>query len=151
MITKHSKVELGKGTIYFILVAVILIFLISSCGEDDAATSSISTQATTFEFNALNNCNTSSGKGTVFFFETPYTITPGVTVKTMHIKTFVSNGDSDEKTNNIFTNENNVIEFATCFRFGSQTWFEYHVQLEGSDGSLSNPSVIRVNKPGGAF
>ena len=132
----------------WILLIVCLAF---SCGDDDDGTSgSIQADQSTVLIGDLNNCSVSSGTGTIFQFTIPYTATAGITIEQLRITTRVSNGDSINATNTMITDNGSEIGWATCFRYGTTNWVEYDVQLEGDDGSLSNVTTIRVERPTGA-
>ena len=61
----------------------------------------------------------------------------------LQIKPTVSDGGSDVAVNTTFTDENGIIGWAICFRFGSQDWVEFEVVLEAEDGSKSNASKVK--------
>jgi hypothetical protein len=134
---------------FSIMLPLLVIFV--GCGKsDDGTNSSISAGPQTYTVNGINNCNTSSGSGSTFVFDISYSSETNSAINNLQIKTTVSDGDSEEKVNTTFTDENGIIGWATCFRFGSQDWVEFEVVLEAEDGSKSNPSKVRVNKPSGA-
>ena len=136
------------------IISIILLIGVTvlSCSKDDNGDSiaTINAKTQTFTVNGINNCNTSSGSGSTFFFDIPYTTSTSSKIKQLQIKTIVSDGGSDSAINTKFTDENSTISWATCFRFGSQSWVEFEVVLEAQDGSKSNPTKVRVNKPNGA-
>ncbi|WP_190810532.1 hypothetical protein [Flagellimonas sp. S3867] len=125
-------------------------FLFVNCSKDDGPNTSITASAQTFELNGLNNCNTSSGSGSTFVMTIPYTSSDEVDIQRLQIKTKVSDGGSENKTNSQFTDNGSSVVWASCFRFGSQTWVEYEVTLEGSEDTSSNATTVRINKPAGA-
>ncbi|MCL6266778.1 hypothetical protein [Flagellimonas myxillae] len=127
-----------------------LLFLLGCSKDDDGSGSTITASTQTFELNGVNNCNTSSGSGSTFVMTIPYTSSEGVSIERLQITTKVSGGDTESKTNTQFTDNGNSIVWASCFRFGSQAWVEYEVRLEGSGGSSSNPTTVRITKPNGA-
>lgn len=134
------------------LMAVTLFLLaLVACSKDDGPNETISAQTQTFTINGVNNCDLSSGKGSSFVLTIPYTISDGAIISKLLIKTKVSDGSSEpEKTNTQFTDNGSTVTWASCFRFGSQTWVEYEVRLETANGTKSNASKVRVNKPSGA-
>lgn len=134
------------------LTAIMLfVLLLIGCSKDDGPNETISVQTQTFLVNGINNCDLSSGKGSALVFTIPYTVSDGVTISKLLIKTKASDGSSEpEKVNTQFTDNGNTITWATCFRFGSISWVEYEVQLESSNGTKSSVSIVRVNKPSGA-
>lgn len=141
------------GKIKIIHVSIMLATMLACIGcskDDDGPSSSIVAAQQTFTLNGLNNCNTSLGSGSTFVFKVPYTATSDSDINKIQVKTTVSDGGSETATTTQFTNENNIITWATCFRFGSQTWGEFEVVLEAQDGSKSNPTKVRINKPSGA-
>lgn len=140
-------------TINLKLTALLLTMLIVGCSNDDdgaASVMSISAKSQTFTVNGINNCNTSSGVGSTLLFDIPYTSPAGSKINKLQIKTTVADGGSEARINTKFTDNNGTISWASCFRFGSQDWVEYEVILEAEDGSVSNPSKVRVNRPDGA-
>lgn len=138
-------------TLKNILIWTVTLLLFISCSKDDEGSStSITASAQTFQLNGINNCNTSSGSGSTFVMTIPYTSSDGVTIEKLQINTKVSDGDSDSDTNTQFTDTGTSIVWAICFRFGPQSWVEYEVKLEGSGGSSSNATTVRINKPNGA-
>ncbi len=128
----------------------ILLFVVGCSKDDEGSNSSITASAQSFELNGTNNCNTSSGSGSTFVMTIPYTSSDGVKIERLQIKTKVSDGGSESKTNTQFTDNGNSIVWASCFRFGSQDWVEYEVTLEGTGGSSSNVTKVRIDKPVGA-
>ena len=134
-----------------IVLGLLMTVFVGSCSkDDDPDAESISASAQTFQVNGLNNCSTAIGTGSTFVLTIPYTAPEDTSISRLLIRTEVSDGSSEEAVNTQFTDENNSIIWATCFHFGSQTWVEYEVRLESSNGSMSNPSVVRINKPDGA-
>lgn len=145
------KTKERKNRLFIMLLALIPIVANLSCSKDDEGpAASINAATQTFHLNGLNNCNTSTGNGSTLVMQIPYTSTEGAAISKLHIKTTVSDGGSADQTNTQFTDENSTITWAICFRFASQDWVEFGVQLEAVDGSVSNVSKVRVNKPSGA-
>jgi hypothetical protein len=131
--------------------SIMLLLLVIGCSKDDDGPDfSISAETQTYTVNGINNCYTPKGAGTAFVFEIPYSSETNSAINKLQIKTTVSDGGSEEKVNTTFSDENGIIGWATCFLFGSQDWVEFEVALEAEDGSKSNPSKVRVNKPSGA-
>jgi hypothetical protein len=130
------------------LLLVLFTFGCASKGDGEARLISAGTQ--TFSVNGINNCNTNSGKGSTFVYTIPYTVPAGVTVDRLRIKSTVSNGESREAVNRVFTDDGSTIGWADCFRFGSQDWVEHDVRLESTSGAVSNQTKVRVNRPSGA-
>ena len=128
----------------------IFLFIVVGCKKDDNAGLFINAEPQTFTVNGINNCNTSSGKGSTFVLDIPYTASPGLVIQQLKIKTRVSDGGSDEAVNTMFSDNGSTISWASCFRFGSQSWAEYEVQLESSGGVRSNPTTVRIDRPNGA-
>lgn len=132
-----------------ILTFALLLFV--NCSKDDeGSNATIMASAQTFEINGVNNCNTSSGSGSTFVMTIPYTSSDGVSIEKLQVTTKVSDGDSESNTNTLFTDNGSSIVWASCFRFGTQSWVEYEVRLEGNGGSFSNATTVRINKPTGA-
>jgi hypothetical protein len=146
---KKSKIRIGK--VLSISVIMILMVALMGCSKsDDDTSASIIAMEQTFTVNGINNCNTSSGQGSTLVFDIPYTTSNSSKINKLQIKTTVSDGGSDNAINTQFTDKNGTISWATCFRYGSQDWVEFEVILEAQDGSKSNPSKVKVNKPSGA-
>ncbi|MGB5436208.1 MAG: hypothetical protein WBM98_09985 [Maribacter sp.] len=142
-----SKISIRK----VLSISVIVMVATMGCSKSDDDTSpSIIAMEQTFTVNGINNCNTSSGQGSTLVFDIPYTTSNSSKINKLKIKTTVSDGGSDNATNTQFTDKNGTISWATCFRYGSQDWVEFEVILEAQDGSKSNPSKVKVNKPSGA-
>ncbi|MEK6152737.1 hypothetical protein WIW50_05735 [Flavobacteriaceae bacterium 3-367] len=139
-------------TIQRLKASLLLVLVLVACSKSDEgeAAASINVQASTFLVENVNTCSTSLGAGTVLSFKTPYSTSQNLTIQKMLIKTTVSNGESKDATNTKFTDTGENIEWVSCFTFGSQDWVEYEVRLESTDGSVSNVSKVRVNKPSGA-
>nr|WP_299486887.1 hypothetical protein [uncultured Allomuricauda sp.] len=135
-----------KNTLFYIA----LLFVGISCSSDDESNLSITANAQSFQLNGVNNCDLSGGTGSTFVMTIPYTSSDGVDIQKLQIKTKVSDGGSESKTNTQFTDNGTSIVWATCFRFGSQTWVEFEVTLEGSGNSSSNITTVRIDKPAGA-
>ena len=153
MKTVKEKKRIKTKTIQKLMVALMVLGVLTSCSKDDdgdGSSSSISATASSFSIDGINNCSTSIGAGTRLLFDTPYTTSQGLTVERMLIKTTVSNGESKDDVNTNFTDTDSSIVWSSCFTYGSQDWVEYEVRLEASDGSVSNVSKVRVNKPSGA-
>ena len=132
-------------------IFTVLIILFFGCSKDnEESNGSINASPQTFELNGINNCDTTSGTGSTFVMTIPYTSSDGVVIERLQINTRVSNGDTENSENSQFTDTGSSIVWAVCFRFGPQDWVEYEVRLEGSNGSLSNASNVRINKPNGA-
>ena len=133
------------------ILFILLIVAISSCSsDDDASSGSIQTQQQTAAIGDLNNCNTSIGTGTIIALTIPYTAPTGITIEQLQVNTRVSDGGSDSGINTLFTDSGSEIGWVSCFRFGSQSWVEYEVRLESTDGVLSNPTTVRIDRPNGA-
>ena len=151
MMETIKKSTYGKNKVGNILIILILSIAMMGCSKsDDGTVTSINAKTQTFILNGINNCNTSSGSGSTIICDIPYTADTASKISKLLIKTTVSSGDSKNAVNTKFTDENNIISWASCFRFGSQNWVEYEVVLEAQDGTKSNPSKVRVNKPVGA-
>ncbi|WP_422083500.1 hypothetical protein [Ulvibacterium sp.] len=132
-------------------IFTVFLILFLSCSKDDGESiASINASTQTFELNGINNCNTTLGTGSTFVMTIPYTSSDGVSIERLQINTKVSDGGTESGINTQFTDNGSSVVWAVCFRFGTQDWVEYEVMLEGSDGSVSNTSTIRINKPGGA-
>jgi len=147
---KLNRKSIASKTMQRMLTATLFLIMLVSCSNDDGVDSLIRAEKTTVTIDGVNNCSTSIGDGTVLSLVTPYTAPDGLTITKMRIKARVSNGDSEESVNTNFTDTGSTIVWVGCFTFGSQEWVEYEVRLETADGSLSNPSTIRINKPNGA-
>lgn len=147
-----KKKKLEKRRLAKISTILLFVLVILSCSKDDngGSSTSISAKTQTFAVDGMNNCSTSSGNGSTLLFDISYTSSTASMIKQLQIKTTVSDGGSDNKVNTTFTDKNSTISWATCFRFGSQDWVEFEVVLETQDGSKSDPSKVRVNKPSGA-
>lgn len=142
---------MGAFKVLGTLLVVLLSVAIQGCSKDNEGSgSTINAQAQTFTGNGINNCSTSIGSGSTFLFNIPYTTTDGVVIDKLLIKTTVSNGESDDNVTTVFTDSGSVITWANCFRFGSQDWGDFEVRLQSTDGTTSNPTRVRVNKPAGA-
>ncbi len=150
METKKKLEKTVTRTFQAIAVTTMLLLNLNCSKNDDEPNTSIEAKTQTFTLNGVNNCSTSSGDGSTFVMKIPYSATTETAISRLRIKTVVSDGGGDESVNTKFTDENNTIIWATCFRFGSQDWVEYEVVLEADDGLKSNPSKVRVNKPNGA-
>lgn len=146
---KKNKNGISKLLIT-LLMPLLLVTVIGCSKDDDGSDSSIKVETSTVSIEDINTCSTSIGVGTIFSFNTPYTSSEGLKIEKMRIKTTVSDGDSDDTLNTIFTDTGSSIEWITCFTFGTQSWVEYEVRLESGEGSISNISKIKVNKPNGA-
>jgi len=133
-------------------IAVLLLFtVILGCKKDDEGTSFfVTTSNSNFTITAINNCDTSSGTGTILRVNTPYQLSDGQSIEKLLIRTTVSNGDSEENIVGTFQDDGSKTTFANCFRFGSQDWVEFQIRLESSEGVISNASTIRIDKPNGA-
>ncbi len=139
-----------KTQVSYSIFAAFLILFLSCSNDDDTPAVTINASAQTFELNGTNNCNTSLGTGSTFVMTIPYTASNGVSIERLQIDTRVSDGGIESGINTQFTDNGSSIVWATCFRFGTQDWVEFEVRLEGNDGSVSNISSIRINKPNGA-
>ncbi len=145
-IIKNNVVNLSR-----ILGILLLVLTASNCSkDDDDMASPVVLKTQTFVIQGTNNCNTSTGTGSTIFLYIPFTAPDGTAIKKLHRITRVSTGDSKEDVSTVFKNENNTIEWATCIRFGSLTWMEFEVRMEAADGTLSNASIVRINRPAGA-
>lgn len=141
----------GKVKIVCTLILLAMLIAVTGCSKDDDEIESLVVlKAQTFEIIGLNDCSLSSGSGSTTFLYIPYSAPSGTILKKLHRKTTVSSGESNEDVTTVFSDENNTIEWATCLRFGSQTWMEFEIRMESENGALSNPSVVRINKPAGA-
>lgn len=147
---ENSKRIIFYKACRYLAVIFFLVAFIACSNDDEGAKSSISAKAQTFTVNGINNCSTSSGDGSTLVMKIPYTVSNGSIISKLRIKSTVSDGESEDKINTQFTNENSTITWATCFRFGGQDWVEYEVQLESNDGAKSNKSKVRIDRPNGA-
>ena len=151
---KAYKENHRQRSFNYVLVVITLIgMILGGCDKDDddnQVSGSISVSTQTFEVNGINNCSTSAGTGSTFVFTIPYSLTMDSSIGRLLIRTEVTDGSSEESSNSQFTDENNTIVWANCFRFGSQDWVEYEVRLETADGTVSNASTVRVIRPDGA-
>lgn len=151
MKTRQNIRRIAIGTIQKFMTTVLFLIVLTNCSKDDgAAESAIKAQKTTVSIEGVNNCSTSIGDGTILSLLTPYTAADGLVISKIRLKATVSNGESNESTTTNFTDSGSTIALDGCFTFGSQDWVEYEVRLEANDGSLSNTSTVRVNKPNGA-
>ena len=144
-----KKINTMKQVLGFSIM-VLLLAIVIGCSKDDDPNFSISAETQTYTVNGINNCYTPKGAGTAFVFEIPYSSETNSAINKLQIKTTVSDGDSDVDVITTFTDEDGIIGWYVCFRFGSQDWAEFEVVLETEDGSKSNPTKVRVNKPSGA-
>jgi len=154
-IKKNKNGRIGLRTIQKLMATVLFVMiLLVGCSKDDNGEqmSPIMAKSQTYEFDAVNDCSTSIGDGTAFYMKIPYTAPAGVTIEKVIGTRKVSNGDTEdfETPSNLITDKDNIITWATCFTFGSQTWVEYDVRLKASDGNTSNAVKVKVNKPSGA-
>ena len=136
---KTIKIEISK--VFHILTILLLVLINMGCSkDDDEMPSPIVLKTQTFEINGLNNCNTSTGIGSTYFLYIPYTAPAGTTIVKLYRITRVSSGESKSDESTVFQNKNNVIEWATCIRFGSLTWMEFEIRMEAADGTLNKPA-----------
>lgn len=147
---KEDEIKVYKKFWWFMLV-IIAALLVLSCAKDDEGSSFLVTISdSNFTITSINNCSTSSGAGTILRVNTPYQLSEGQTIERLLIRTMVSNGETEENTVTTFQDDGSKTTFANCFRFGSQTWVEFQIRLESSEGVVSNTSTIRINRPNGA-
>lgn len=147
MKTKKNLKRTAAKTFQMMVIIATLMLNVYCSKSDDGSNISIEAKTQTFSLNGINNCNTPSGNGSTFVMKIPYSTATGTTISKLHIKTVVSDGDNKTSVNTLFTDENNTITWVSCFRFGSQDWVEFEVVLEAEDGSKSNPSKVKINKP----
>lgn len=133
-----------------LLIFVFLLTLLPGCKKDNNGGLFINAGTQTFSVNGLNNCNTSTGKGSTLLLEIPYTASSGLEISQLRIKTKVSDGGSNEAVNPTFSDDGSTVGWATCMRYGSQSWVEFEVQLESSGGVRSNITSVRIDRPDGA-
>ncbi len=130
-----------------ISVLLIVMAAITGCSKsDDSAESPINAGKLSLTIDGVNNCN----GGTILDFSLPYTVSQNFKIKQLNIKTVLSNGSSDNFKDATFTDNGSKIGFSQCTVFGTISWLDYEVQLQAEDGTLSNFSKVRVNKPSGA-
>jgi hypothetical protein len=145
-----KNLNVMKQVLVFSIMLLQLAIVTGCSKNDDGPDFSINAETQTYTINGINNCNTSSGAGSTFVFEIPYSSETNSAINKLQIRRTVSDGGSDVGVNTTFTDEDGIIGWAICFRFGSQDWVEMEVVLEAEDGSKSNPTKVRVNKPTGA-
>ncbi|WP_157941166.1 MULTISPECIES: hypothetical protein [Arenibacter] len=134
-----------------ILAILLLVFTNMSCNKSDDDNGLFINIATmSSEIPALNNCDSGKGTGTGTLINVDYSSSPGLVIEKIHIKTSWSNGEGGNAVDLTFENDGSIVEFGECIRYEELSWIEYEVRLEASDGTLSNPSTIRINKPSGA-
>ena len=131
--------------IFSLLALCICLFV--SCGGDDDVTANTSTVT----FDELNMCDIGSGlMATRFNFRIDYETAEGIEVSKIEFELEWTSGDSDEAETSSFVDMGTHVEYSWCYRFGSEDWVEITHTLVASDGSKSNTSVVRINKPEGA-
>lgn len=60
-----------------------------------------------------------------------------------------SDGDVGNGVKTSFNDMGQSIEYDWCYKFGTEEWVEITHRLVTKQGTISNPSIIRINKPEG--
>ncbi|MEM7381585.1 MAG: hypothetical protein AAF361_10375 [Bacteroidota bacterium] len=138
------------------LVCLAIVVLCLSCSKDEDETNSDSRiQLGQLSFNVEGDCNHSSGvTGTDLKFTIPYSGTKDDVIDRLLVKLSPSTDPSNELSFNYnglaLSDGSGSLSWDGCWRFGENDWFDFELRIETSDGTISSPAVIRVNKPQGA-
>lgn len=142
------------GNTMCILAILLLVFSSISCSKDDDNNNDevflINIESLNSEIPAINNCDSGNGVGTGILVMVNYTSSANLTIEKIRIKYTWSNGETGNDVDVNFPDDGSSVEFGQCIRYEQLTWIEFEVRLELSDGSLSHPKTIRINKPAGA-
>ena len=133
--------------IRFICIALLSTFLFSGCGDSD----DITANSSSFSFIQLNTCDIGSGDlATRFNFRVNYDAALDVQISKVLFDIEWSSGDSDSAETSSIDDLATSVEYSWCYRFGSEDWVEITHRLVTSNGTESNESVVRIDKPDGA-
>ncbi len=134
----------------FFLSAMLFVLLINiKCNKEDDVNTPPKENKINYKITGVNQCSTAVGIGTSFNISIHYKPLGGTVNNIFFTQTSVSDGVWESAFHG-FTNNKNIITFKDCFRFEANTWVDYEVIINSSDGSKSSPFYIRVNKPPGA-
>ena len=133
------------------MLLLLLALMGCSKSDDGEEKASIDVKITTSSFDTINMCDIGSGNnGTLFVFTISYTKLSVSEVDKVLFDVEWSNGDKDSAVETNFTDNGTSVVYDWCYRFGSLSWVEINQRLVSKDGTISNISKVRVNKPSSA-
>jgi len=151
---KTKKSINGTSKMLAISVMMVLIMALIGCDKNDdgRAVSSITAQPAAVSFTVLNTCDTGStfGPGTKFDIKIKYSSANSAKINKLTFETLWSNGKGSKKETTDFSDSGSEIVHKYCYTLGDKDWVEITYHLVSVDGIVSNPSIIRINKPEGA-
>lgn len=135
--------------------SILLFFILISCKDNSSSSSDITVTITngTAAPIELNQCNIGSGSlATEFLFLLEYQSSDEIDIDGVEFDLTWSDGDGSQNIfENSFSDDNNILDFDWCFRYGSTEWFEIDVKILAEDEEIeSNEYTIRVDRPEGA-
>jgi hypothetical protein len=150
---RKTKNSIDMKTTKKIMTMFLLLILLIGCKKsDDSPSEFVNALSAAYDFTmGLNNCTNPNGTGSVLFLRVNYEVSDGLEIKKVHTHIQLSGGESEEFEDLTFDDDGIQIERADCFRFGSNTWVDYEIRLETTNGIVSNARTVRVNKPTGAL
>lgn len=120
------------------------------CSKDDDSAGTLEAMPPEVAFTALNTCDIGGCcLATEFDFTISYESSNGSEINKITVSIQWSDGDTDTFETNDFTDSGTVVTYDWCYRFSESEWVDVTHVLVGKDGSKSNSSMVRVNKPEG--
>lgn len=133
-----------------IIVLAIVVVLVLGCSKDDDSAGTLEAMPPEVTFTALNTCDIGGCcLATEFDFTISYESSNGSEINKITVSIQWSDGDTDTFETNDFTDSGTVVTYDWCYRFSESEWVDVSHVLVGKDGSKSNSSMVRVNKPEG--
>jgi hypothetical protein len=140
----------NKAYQYLLLLVVLLLF--SGCSSDDGPKDTINmVQPALTSFTELNTCDIGGCcLATEFDFSISYAASDGTEIARIEFELEWSDGDTDENSENDFSDTGSNVTYDWCYRFGETIWVDITHILVSTNGAKSSPITVRLMKPDGA-
>jgi hypothetical protein len=145
-----TSIQKKSGTVG--TLALILIFLVTSCSKDDPGpTIFIKTEKAQVSFVKVNTCHAGGGVYyTEFDFIIPYqTSSTDIEIEKI-IYSIKAGTSSTEKEDYTFSDSGSQLSFPLCFKFGGAPAIDYTATLVSTEGLKSNTTTVTIDAPPGA-
>ena len=137
-------------SLYGLAIVTLTGFLVLGCSKDDDSAGVLEAMPTEVTFTALNTCDIGGCcLATEFDFTISYESSNGSKINKIMVSIIWSDGDTDTFETDDFNDSGTVITYDWCYRFSDSEWVDVTHVLVGKDGSKSNSSLVRVDKPEG--
>nr|WP_299341179.1 hypothetical protein [Allomuricauda sp.] len=131
-------------------MAILLLFLVMACSDDEDDTSSI--VLGTLRVENPNFCNHSSGVGGRYDIIIPYSGTQDDILKNVLFEGTLDDGTTSSGVRDQFEgfqldDGNGELNWGNvCLGFADSAWLDLEVRIETTDGAISSSASIRLNR-----